>query len=59
MFVNKADAVDEEMMELVEMEVEELLDEFGFDGVNTPKIRGSALLALKGAVVINDGTPVP
>ena len=47
-FVNKADAADEEMQELVEMEVRELLSEFGFDGDNTPVIIGSALKALEG-----------
>lgn len=48
-FVNKADAADEEMQELVEMEVRELLSEFGFDGDNTPVIIGSALKALEGS----------
>ena len=48
-FVNKADAADEEMQELVEMEIRELLTEFGFDGDNTPIIIGSALKALEGA----------
>jgi len=47
-FVNKADAADEEMQELVEMEIRELLSEFGFDGDNTPVIIGSALKALEG-----------
>lgn len=48
-FINKADAADdEEMLELVEMEIRELLAEFGFDGDNTPIIRGSALCALEG-----------
>jgi len=44
-FINKADEADKEMQELVEMEVRELLDEFGFDGQNTPVIIGSALKA--------------
>jgi len=48
-FVNKADAADEEMQELVEMEVRELLSEFGFDGEGTPVIIGSALKALDGS----------
>lgn len=47
-FVNKADAADQEMIELVEMEIRELLTEYGFDGANTPIIVGSALNALEG-----------
>ncbi|KAK7484129.1 hypothetical protein BaRGS_00024618 [Batillaria attramentaria] len=47
-FINKADAADKEMLELVEMEVRELLTEFGYDGDNTPVIIGSALCALEG-----------
>ena len=48
-FLNKADMVDdEELLDLVEMEVRELLTEYGFDGDNTPIIRGSALKALEG-----------
>lgn len=47
-FINKVDNADEEMLELVELEVRELLSEFGFDGDNTPVIFGSALKALKG-----------
>jgi elongation factor Tu len=47
-FVNKADMVDAEMLELVEMEVRELLSEYGFDGDNTPVVSGSALKALEG-----------
>ena len=47
-FLNKADMVDdEELLELVEMEVIELLDEYEFDGDNTPIITGSALKALE------------
>ncbi|KAJ1965311.1 translation elongation factor Tu [Dimargaris xerosporica] len=47
-FVNKVDAVDdEEMLELVEMEMRELLTEYGFDGENIPVIMGSALCALE------------
>ena len=46
-FVNKCDQVDdEELLELVEMEVRELLDFYGFPGDETPIIRGSALNAL-------------
>ena len=46
-FLNKADMVDdEELIELVEMEVRELLDEYDFPGDDTPIIQGSALNAL-------------
>ena len=55
-FVNKADAVeDKEMLELVELEIRELLTEFGYDGENTPVIIGSALCALE---VRDWGSPV-
>ena len=48
-FMNKCDMVDdEELLDLVEMEIRELLTEYGFDGDNTPIIRGSALKALEG-----------
>ena len=49
-FLNKCDSpdVDEEMIELVEMDVRELLDEYEYDGENTPIIKGSALGALNG-----------
>ncbi|MGI6729857.1 MAG: elongation factor Tu [Bacilli bacterium] len=48
-FLNKCDMVDdEELLELVEMEVRDLLSEYGFPGDDTPIIRGSALLALEG-----------
>ena len=48
-FLNKCDMVDdEELLDLVEMEVRELLSEYGYDGDNTPIIRGSALKALEG-----------
>ena len=48
-FLNKCDMVDdEELIDLVEMEVRELLTEYGFDGENAPVIRGSALKALEG-----------
>lgn len=46
-FINKADLVDEEVLDLVEIEMREMLTDFGFDGINSPVIRGSALLALK------------
>ena len=47
-FMNKADQVDdEELLDLVEMEIRELLDEYDFPGDDTPIIRGSALVALE------------
>ncbi|CAL1329143.1 elongation factor Tu [Candidatus Providencia siddallii] len=48
-FLNKCDMVDdEELLELVEMEIRELLSQYGFPGDETPIIRGSALKALEG-----------
>ena len=48
-FMNKCDMVDdEELLDLVEMEIRELLSEYGYDGDNTPIIRGSALKAIEG-----------
>ena len=48
-FMNKCDMVDdEELLELVEMEIRDLLNEYGFEGDKTPIIRGSALKALEG-----------
>lgn len=47
-FINKADQADPEMTELVEIEMRELLTDYGFDGINTPVVCGSALLALQG-----------
>ena len=48
-FMNKCDMVDDpELLDLVEMEIRDLLNEYGFDGDNTPIIRGSALKALEG-----------
>ena len=48
-FMNKCDMVDdEELLDLVEMDIRELLSEYGFDGDETPIIRGSALKALEG-----------
>lgn len=46
-FINKVDAADDEMIELVEMEIRDLMTEMGYDGDNLPVIRGSALCALK------------
>ncbi len=49
-FMNKTDQVDDpELLELVEMEIRELLSEYGFPGDDTPIIKGSALLALEAA----------
>ena len=49
-FINKTDQVDdEELLDLVEMEIRELLDEYGFPGDDTPIIRGSAFKALEAA----------
>ncbi|MBK8711247.1 MAG: elongation factor Tu [Niastella sp.] len=48
-FMNKVDLVDDpELLELVEMEIRELLTSYGFDGDNTPIIKGSATGALAG-----------
>ncbi len=48
-FMNKCDMVDdEELLELVEMDIRELLNEYDFPGDDTPIIRGSALKALEG-----------
>ena len=48
-FMNKADMVDdEELLELVEMEIRELLDQYDFPGDDTPIVTGSALKALEG-----------
>ena len=48
-FLNKADMVDDaELLELVEMEVRELLDQYDFPGDDTPIVVGSALMALNG-----------
>ena len=48
-FMNKCDMVDDaEMLDLVEMDVRELLNKYGFEGDDTPVVRGSALKALEG-----------
>lgn len=47
-FILKAELADEEVLELVEIEIRELLENYGFDSENSPVIKGSALLALKG-----------
>ena len=49
-FMNKTDQVDDpELLDLVEMEIRELLNEYGFPGDTTPIIKGSALKALEAA----------
>ena len=54
-FMNKTDLVDdEELLDLVEMEIRELLDEYEFPGDDTPIIRGSAFKALDSAATNSD-----
>ena len=51
LFSNKVDQVDdEELLELIEMELRDLLDEYEFPGDDTPIIKGSALNALNSLV---------
>jgi len=47
-FINKCDAADEEMIELVDMEIRELLDDMGYAEEFSPIVKGSALCALEG-----------
>ncbi|MEI6345708.1 MAG: elongation factor Tu [bacterium] len=48
-FLNKCDMVDDkDMLDLVEAEIRDLMDKYGFDGKGTPVIRGSALKAIEG-----------
>ena len=55
-FMNKADMVDDaELLELVEMEIRELLNEYNFPGDDTPIVSGSALKALEEAKAGQDG----
>ena len=57
-FMNKCDQLDDpELLELVEMEIRELLSEYGFPGDDTPIIKGSALKALECAQA-NEGDAV-
>ena len=57
-FLNKCDQVDdEELLELVEMEVRELLNEYNFPGDDTPIIRGSALKAMESGLAGNWDSP--
>ena len=53
-FLNKMDLADPELVELVEMDVRELLNKYGFDGDNAPIIKGSALKALEGDTEMED-----
>jgi elongation factor Tu len=54
-YLNKCDMVeDQELLELVEMEVRELLNQYNFPGDDTPIIKGSALMALNG---VNSNDP--
>ena len=46
-YVNKCDVADAEMVELVEMEIRELLSEYGYDGDEIPIVKGSALAAIE------------
>ena len=58
-FMNKCDQVDDaELLELVEMELRELLSEYGFPGDDTPIIQGSALNALNSDGTGDDAQPV-
>ena len=54
-FMNKCDQVDDpELLELVEMEIRELLNEYEFPGDDTPIVKGSALVALECAATTQD-----
>ena len=57
-FMNKMDQVDDpELADLVEMEIRDLLSEYGFPGDDTPIIRGSAFKALEAAQAGNTSDP--
>ena len=57
-FMNKTDQVDDpELLDLVEMEIRDLLTEYGFPGDDTPVVRGSALKALEAAKAGNINDP--
>jgi elongation factor Tu len=59
-FLNKVDMMDdEELLELVELELRELLDSYGFPGDETPIVRGSALAALEAPSDRNDPAYAP
>ena len=53
-FLNKMDLADPDLVELVEMDVRELLNKYGYDGDNTPIIKGSAAKALEGDAANED-----
>ena len=56
-FLNKVDQVDDpDLVELVEEEVKELLTKYGYDGENTPIIKGSALKALEAKSIDDEAT---
>ena len=60
LFMNKTDQVDDpELLELVEMEIRELLNEYDFPGDDTPIIKGSALLALEALMAGKDAKTTP
>jgi elongation factor Tu len=59
-FLNKVDMMDdEELLELVELELRELLDSYGFPGDETPIVRGSALAALEAPADTSDPAYAP
>ena len=59
-FMNKVDQVDDpELLELVEMEIRDLLNEYGFPGDDTPIVKGSALKVLEAPDDINDPAYAP
>ena len=59
-FMNKTDQVDDpELLELVEMEIRELLNEYEFPGDDIPIIKGSALLALEALMAGKDAKTAP
>ena len=59
-FMNKCDQVDDpELLELVEMEIRELLNEYEFPGDDIPIIKGSALLALEALMAGKDAKTAP
>lgn len=58
-FLNKVDAADPELVDLVELEVRELLSKYGFPGDEVPVIRGSALKAMEAGLDPNAGPDDP
>jgi len=46
-YINKVDAADDEMVDLVEIEIRDLLNELGYDGTKVPFVKGSALAAME------------